>query len=301
MNSQPILTHLQSKIERQVLSGRIKWIVLTILGIVSASLGLKGFVIPSGFLDGGVTGISLLVNRLTGWPLPALIFLINIPFVVLAYYQVSRNFALRTIIAIGGLSLSLIYIQYPVVTQDKLLVAIFGGFFLGLGIGLCIRGGCVIDGTEVLAISTGRKIGLTIGDVILLINILIFSIAAFKFTLEIAMYSVLTYFAASKAVDFVVHGIEEYTGVTIVSEKSDEIRMMITEKMGRGVTILVGKRGFGKTGDHEGRIDVIYTVITRLEIARMKTEVNLIDENAFMVIHSVNDTIGGMVKRRALP
>lgn len=279
--------------------GKLRRLTLVALGILSAGLGLEGFVLPSGFLDGGVTGISLLIHRLSGWPLPLLIVLINLPFMFLAYRQVNPAFAIKTMLAIGGLALCLVFVPFPVVTQDKLLVSVFGGFFLGLGIGLCIRGGCVIDGTEVLAISVGKKSGLSIGDVILMVNILIFSVAAFLFNLETALYSLLTYFAASKSVDFVVHGIEEYTGVTIVSEKSDEIRAMIIDTMGRGVTILVGKGGYGKKGQ-SGEIDVLYTVITRLEIARLKSEIAVIDPQAFVVMQSVNDTKGGMVKKRPL-
>lgn len=293
------LTGTIQRAERSFYSRHLRNAVLATLGILSAGLGLKGFVLPGEFLDGGVTGISLLVNRLTGWPLPLLIILINLPFVFLAYRQVGVGFALKTLLAICGLALALIFIPYPTVTVDKLLVAVFGGFFLGLGIGLCIRGGCVIDGTEVLAISAGKQSGLSIGDVILIINIIIFSVAAFVFDLETALYSVLTYVAASKSVDYVVHGIEEHTGVIIVSEKSEEIRLMIIEKMGRGVTILVGKQGFGKQGER-AHIDVVYTVITRLEIAKLKSEVELIDDKAFMVMNSINDTRGGMVKKRPL-
>lgn len=284
---------------RQMMPGKIRRLLLIGLGILSAGLGLEGFVLPNGFLDGGVTGISLLINRLTGWPLSLLIVSVNIPFIIMAYRQVGPVFAVKTLLAIIGLAVCLVIVPFPVVTQDKLLVAVFGGFFLGLGIGLCIRGGCVIDGTEVLAISVGKRSGMSIGDVILVINILIFVVAAVLFNLETALYSLLTYFAASKSVDFVVHGIEEYTGVTIISEKSDEIRRMVTEKLGRGVTILVGKRGYGKTGDR-GEIDVVYTVITRLEIAKLKSEVNAIDEGAFVVMQSINDSKGGMVKKRPL-
>lgn len=284
---------------RQMMPGKIRRLLLIGLGILSAGLGLEGFVLPNGFLDGGVTGISLLINRLTGWPLSLLIVSVNIPFIIMAYRQVGPVFAVKTLLAIIGLAVCLVVVPFPVITQDKLLVAVFGGFFLGLGIGLCIRGGCVIDGTEVLAISVGKRSGMSIGDVILVINILIFVVAAVLFDLETALYSLLTYFAASKSVDFVVHGIEEYTGVTIISEKSDEIRRMVTEKLGRGVTILVGKRGYGKTGDR-GEIDVVYTVITRLEIAKLKSEVSAIDDSAFVVMQSINDTKGGMVKKRPL-
>lgn len=286
-------------ISRKLVSGEIRGFLLMVLGVLSACFGLKGFVLPNHFLDGGVTGICLLVNAMTGWSLPVLIVVINIPFIILAIKQFNLTFALKTFGAITMLALAIAFVPIDAVTNDKLLVAVFGGFFLGLGIGLCIRGGCVIDGTEVLAVYTGRKSGLSIGDVILIINVIIFAVAAFKFTFVISLYSLLTYFAASKAIDFVVHGIEEHTGVTIVSVKSDAIRKMIIEKMGRGVTIFVGKGGYGSHGK-QGEIDVVYTVITRLEIARLKSEIEQIDENAFVIYQSINDTSGGMVKKRPL-
>lgn len=287
------------RISRKLVSGEVRGFLLMILGVLSACFGLKGFVLPNQFLDGGVTGICLLVNAVTGWSLPILIVVINVPFILLAVKQFNLAFALKTAGAICLLALSLAFIPIESVTDDKLIVAVFGGFFVGLGIGLCIRGGCVIDGTEVLAVFTGRKSGLSIGDVILIINVIIFGVAALKYDLVIALYSLLTYFAASKAIDFIVHGIEEHTGVTIVSTKSEAIRQMIIEKMGRGVTIFVGRGGYGKHGK-QGEIDVVYTVITRLEIARLKTEIEQIDENAFIIYQSINDTSGGMVKKRPL-
>lgn len=287
------------KISNKLVSGEVRGFLLMLIGVLSAGFGLKGFVLPNEFLDGGVTGISLLVSRLTGWPLPILIVVINLPFIILAVKQFNIAFAVKTLGAICLLAICVAFVPFQTVTEDKLLVAVFGGFFLGLGIGLCIRGGCVIDGTEVLAVYTGRKSGLSIGDVILIMNVIIFSVAAIKFSLETSLYSLLIYFSASKAVDFVVHGIEEHTGVTIVSSKSDEIRQMIIDKMGRGVTIFVGRGGYGKHGSH-GEIDVVYTVITRLEISRLKAEVEQIDENAFIIYQSINDTSGGMVKKRPL-
>ena len=191
-------------------------------------------------------------------------------------------------------------IEFPLITSDKLLIAVFGGFFLGLGIGLSIRGGSVIDGTEVLAIYTSRKTTLTVGDIILGFNIIIFSMAAYLINIEVALYAILTYLVASKTVDFVVHGIEEYTSVMIISEKSEEIKDAITGRMGRGVTILKGRGGFGKTGHRTKEYDIIYSVITRLELQRLKTEIAKIDENAFVVENSVNDIKGGMIKKRPL-
>ncbi|MBK7852685.1 MAG: YitT family protein [Bacteroidetes bacterium] len=280
--------------------GRFSSMFLLSLGILSACLGLKGFLLPNHFIDGGVTGISMLISFLSGIPLPLLIVLINIPFVILGYRQIGFVFALKTTLAVLGLGFSLWLIEFPDITHDKLLVAVFGGFFLGAGIGLAIRGGGVLDGTEVLALAISRKAGMSVGDIILLFNILIFSAAAYLLDFERAMYSTLTYLSASKTIDFVIHGLEEYTGVTIVSDRSEEIRRIIIYQMGGGVTLLKGKRGYGSHGDKNHDMDVIYTVITRLEINKLKGLVELIDPQAFMVMHSINDTKGGMIRKNPL-
>lgn len=269
------------------------------LGILSASFGLKSFLLPNDFIDGGATGIALLLTKLTGAPLPAIIFLVNVPFVLLGYRVIGKQFAIMTAIAISVLALVMATASFPIITHEKILVAIFGGFFLGAGIGLAVRGGCVIDGTEVLAISLSKKSGSTVGDIITLVNIFIFSAAAYFLSIETAMYSMITYLAASKTVDFLIEGIEEYTGITIISPKSEEIREMLIHKLGRGVTIYNGKRGFGKTG-HNTDVEIVYTVITRLEISKLTSEIELIDPHAFVVMTSIKDTRGGMVKKRPL-
>lgn len=274
--------------------------LMVVCGIFSAGLGLKGFLLPNDFIDGGVTGISLLVAQLTNIGLPVLIVLFNIPFVIMGYFQMGRNFAIKTTLAIIGLALCLYFINFNIVTSDKLLISVFGGFFLGMGIGLSVRGGCVIDGTEILALYLSKKTPVSIGGVILIINIIIFSFAAFLLGVEPALYSLLTYLAASRTVDFIVHGIEEYTGVTIISSKSEEIRKMITEKLGRGVTVYKGKGGYRQKGEDEKEIDVIFTVVTNLEMPRLKSEIQKIDSKAFMVMNTVNDTRGGTIKKRRL-
>jgi uncharacterized membrane-anchored protein YitT (DUF2179 family) len=279
----------------------IKDTVFITAGVFAAAFGLKGFLLPNNFLDGGVMGISLLVNVITKINLSYLVVILNIPFIIIGYTQISKLFAIKTMIAIVALALCLAFVDFPLITDDKLLIAVFGGFFLGAGIGLSIRGGSVIDGTEVLAIFTSKKTTLTVGDIILGLNIIIFSVAAYLLHVEIALYAILTYLVASKTVDFVVHGIEEYTSVMIVSEKSEEIKNAITNKMGRGVTILKGKSGFGKKGHREKDLDVIYSVVTRLEMQKLKMEIAKIDEEAFMVENSVNDIKGGMIKKRPLP
>ncbi|MEA5257440.1 YitT family protein [Arcicella aquatica] len=296
--TQPILQNtLQQK---NVVLQYGKDALLVIVGVLSASFGLKGFLLPNDFLDGGVTGISLLINILTDINLPLLIIIVNLPFIWLAYTQVSKIFAFKTLLAIGVLALSLTFITFPIVTTDKLLIAVFGGFFLGAGIGLCIRGGCVLDGTEVLALFISRKTVLSVGDVIIVINVIIFSAAAILISVETAMYAMLTYLGASKTIDFLIHGLEEFTGVTIITEHSEAVRKVIIEKLGRGVTIFNGKRGFGKRGQLNEDLEIIYTVVTRLEIQKLTDEVANIDQSAFIIQQSINDVKGGMIKKLPL-
>ena len=270
------------------------------LGILSAGFGLRGFLLPNGFLDGGATGISLILKRLTGLHLSLLLVLVNLPFIFLAYKIIGKTFAFKTAMAVGCLALCVALLPYPQITNDKLLIAVFGGFFLGAGIGLSVRGGAVIDGTEVLAIAISKKTGVTIGDVIMSVNIVIFCTAAVVTSIETALYAMLTYLAASKTVDFVIEGIEEYTAVTIISYKEEKIRNMIIHTMGRGVTIYKGERGHGRSGEKLYDMKIIYTVITRLEVGKLKMEVQKIDPNAFVVMHSINDMKGGMIKKRRL-
>lgn len=274
-------------------------VLFVIVGILSAGLGLKGFLLPNGLIDGGMMGIALLVNMLTPIHLPFLVVGLNLPFVYMGYRQVGWQFAVKTFFAILGLAFCLVLMHYPVFTYDKTLVSVFGGFFLGAGIGLTMRGGCVIDGTEIVALYLSRRSNVYVRDVILVVNVVIFSVLAFVVNLETALYSILTYLSASKTVDFVVHGIEDYVGVTIVSVESDEIRKWILYRLGRGVTIYNGKRGFGKRG-HQKEMDVLYTVVTRLELSKLNHEIEKMDDKAFMVMSPVSDIRGGMVKRRGL-
>jgi len=302
-SGRPLSPYEQAKAFRTLrlsITANIKDYLLITGGVFSASFGLKGFILPNRFIDGGATGISLLLTEITRLPISFFIILINIPFIIIGARNISMDFAVKTALGIIGLAIALAFVTFPIVTNDKLLVSIFGGFFLGAGIGLSVRGGGVIDGTEVLAIFLSRRIGITIGDVILLFNIMIFSDAAYILNLETALYSVLTYLSASKTVDFIIEGIEEYTAVTIISPKHIEIRQMIVETMGRGVTIFKGRRGFGKTGESMAETDIVYTVITRLEVSRLNSEIEKLDPNAFVVMSSVKDTKGGMIKKRRL-
>lgn len=277
-----------------------KSLLFIALGAFSASFGLKAFLLPNNFIDGGVMGISLIAAEISDFSLSLFIVAINTPFIIMAFSTVGKQFAIKSIFAIILLALIVHFLAFDVITEDKLLIAVFGGFFLGMGIGLTIRGGAVIDGTEVLAIFISKKTPLTIGDVILLFNILIFSLGAYVFSVEVSLYAMLTYLAASKTVDFVVSGIEEYVGATIISDKSEEIRVAITEKLGRGCTIYAGKGGYAKDRNELKSIDIVYTLLTRLELSKLHREVDKIDKEAFIVMHSVKDAKGGMIKKRAI-
>jgi len=278
----------------------IRDILLISAGVLSAGFGLRGFILPNNFIDGGAVGISLLIAEVSSWPLPLLLIIVNAPFIFLGATNIGKDFALKTGLGILALALAVAFIPYPEITDDKLLVAVFGGFFLGMGIGLAVRGGGVIDGTEVLAINLSKKTDLTIGDIILILNIIIFSVGAYLLSVETALYSILTYLAASKTIDFIIEGIEEYTGVTIVSYKADEIQRVITQTLKRGVTIYKGERVFFEEGEQHRDTNVIYTVITRLEVNKLNTEIAKIDPNAFVVMNRVKDTKGGIIKKRRL-
>lgn len=265
------LRHLRINLRRG-----LKDALFSLLGVFSAAFALEGFLLPNGFLDGGATGIALLVNRFVAIEFAAILIMINIPFLLIAYKLIGRAFALRATGSIVALALITWQVDFPEVTHDKLLVAAFGGFFMGAGIGLAVRGGSVLDGTEVLGLALGRRIGITIGDVVLLINVLIFTVAAWLIDVETALYAMITFLAASKTMDLVIEGIEEYSGITIISPHHEDIRHMIANTMGRGLTVYNGKRGFTK-GAGANDVDILYCVLTRLEVSRFLSEVQKID------------------------
>jgi uncharacterized membrane-anchored protein YitT (DUF2179 family) len=278
----------------KVMLREIKNTLLIVLGIACAGMGLKGFLLSSRFIDGGVTGISMLLADIMGMPLALFILVINLPFIVIGYRHIGSLFALRSALAIGGLSLCLALVKFPDVTPDKLLTAVFGGFCIGAGIGLAIRGGAVLDGTEVAALLISKKSHLLkVGDVILMLNIVIFAVAAFFLGVELAMYSILTYIAASKTIDFLTHGIEEYNAVIITSEHSDTIRQAILDELNRGLTVYKGRGGHSDVEQ-----DTLYCVVTRLEIGSIKTIALTIDPEAFIIVHPLADVEGGMVTKQ---
>lgn len=285
-------------IKQLILKRKIRDFVFICVGVILASIGLKGFLFPNNFLDGGAMGVSLLLQILTGFNLSILIVLVNLPFILLGAKQISISFAVKSTLAIIALALLVHLIQLPTITDDHLLIAVFGGFFLGAGIGFSIRGGAVIDGTEVLAISVSRKSSLTVGDFIAIFNIVLFIIAALIVSVETAMYSMLTYFSASKTVDFIINGIEEYIGVMIVSDDAEIIKEMIASKLERGVTVFRSDGGFGNKGKALPDRKILFCVITRLEVTRLLLEVEKIDRGAFVIQYPIKDTKGGMIKKR---
>jgi len=272
----------------------------TALGILFCGFALKSFLVPNQFFDGGVTGISLLIHELYHINIAYVIILANIPFIIMGAYQINKRFAWRTFAAVVGLGLCLLFIPYPQVTSDKLLVSIFGGVFMGIGIGLSIRGGCALDGVEILALYTGKKISFTISEIILGINIVIFLIAATKLGLPTAMYSILTYYTASRTTNFVIEGLEEYTGVTIISGQSQLIKEKLVMELGRGITVYKGERGFLKESfEISNPVDIVFTVVTRLEIRRLRNMVSEVDPKAFVFTSLIKEAAGGVLKRRA--
>ncbi len=262
-------------------------------GAFLSAVGIDCFLLPNHFIDGGATGVSMLVAQKTGLPLAILLVLANAPFVAIGCKHFGATFALRSAFAIGALAVAVEAIPFPKATEDNLLGAVFGGFLVGAGVGLAIRNGGVLDGTEILAVLLSKRTFATVGEIILGLNVVIFALAAFALGVEPAMYSVLTYFTAFKTIDYLLHGIEAYNGVMIVSEKHAEIRAAILTELGRGVTVLKGRGGY-TTAEQE----VLYCVVTRLELTRLEGLVTAKDEGAFVVVSPVHEVSGGTVKRR---
>jgi len=271
--------------------------LLITAGVFSAGMGLKGFLLPNHFIDGGVTGISMLLSIVTPLPLSIWLPLVNLPFIALGYRHLGRAFAVRSVLAIGALAVVFATVPFPDVTHDKLLTAVFGGAFLGAGIGLAVRGGAVLDGTEIAALLIGKRSPvLKVGDVVLAFNAGLFLIAMRTLGIEPALYSMLTYVSAARTLEFILHGIEEFTAITIMSAAPQEIRAAILQEMGRGITIYKARGGM--TGDDR---EILYCVVTRLEIGRVRRIVESFDPSAFVVQHPLADVRGGMVHRHAIP
>ncbi len=273
-------------------------VIYLVLSVCSASFALKSFLVPNHFLDGGITGISLLLFEVYGWNLGLVLILLNIPFVVLAFYKVNRNFGIRSCLTIVLIALMLYFVPFPELTHDKLLIAVFGGFFIGIGIGLAMRGGGTFDGMEVIAQMTMKKSGFSITEIILGLNIIIFIVASVFLNVETALYAILTYIIAGQTTRYVIEGIEAYTGVTIVSANSEKIKRALVLTLNKGITVYKGERGFMKESfEMSNDVDIIFTIVTRLEVRKLRNIVHSIDPKAFIFTQTVREPQGGIVKQ----
>lgn len=272
-------------------------IIYTVLGLTIAVIALKGFMLPNNFLDGGVTAVSILVNKVFEIHISVLLIVFNLPFLILGYKKIGKTFTIQSLIAILIMSGLLYLVNIPTVTQDKVLIAVFGGFLMGLGIGLVIRGGAVIDGLEIIAHYTNRKTGFTTSEIIMLFNSLVILSAAISFGLETGMYSILVYYTAMKTSDYVVDGFEEHTSMSIISREDKLVKALIVKKFGKAITVYKGERGY-LPGSFEIKhdCDIVVTVITRLEIHRIKQAVLKIDPYAFFFVQSIKEVKGGFRK-----
>jgi len=275
-------------------------LILMIIGVITAGFALEGFLVPNKFVDGGVSGMSLLIHGIYHFPLPVILVLANLPFIIMGGYVISKEFAIKTFVCVVLLGVCFAYFPYPKVIVDKPLVSVFGGFFLGVGIGLTIRAGSALDGIEVLGTYTGKRSSFSVTEIVLFINVIIFLIAAYYFGIQSSLYSMLTYFTASKTIDYVVEGIEEYTGVTIISSQSETIKDRLVNELGRGITVYKGERGYlpGNFEIHNDT-DIIFTVITRLEMRKLKNLLHEIDPKAFVFASTIKEASGGILRRRS--
>ena len=265
------------------------------MGVLLASLGLKVFLLPNGFLDGGATGIAILLSELYDLNISLLLMAVSLPFMIMSWFTLSRRITLKSIFAILALAAMVHFENFTPVTEDKLLIAIFGGLFLGAGIGLTIKNGAVLDGSEVLGIFAHNRFGLSIGKVVLTFNIFLFGITALTISFETAMYSTLTFLITAKVIDFIIEGFEDFVGLMIVSAKSNEIDKGLIEVIKTGTTLYNGPKGFGKRGTRAEN-EIIHTVINRIDIRRTYNLIHQIDQNAFVIEFDVNHISGGIRK-----
>ncbi|MBA4409359.1 MAG: hypothetical protein C0397_08045 [Odoribacter sp.] len=277
----------------------LKNLLQILVGSGMAVFAMKGFMIPNRFMDGGVTGISILLHEISHINISIFVVVFNLPFIYLGYKRIGKTFAVQTTLAVILLALGLLFTDIPPVTTDRLLIAIFGGILIGTGVALVIRSGGVIDGAEVIAVFTKRRTGFSNSEIIMLFNTFIFAGAAFHFGLETAMYSLITYFAATRATDYVVDGIEQYTSINIISAQHERVKDFLVNELGKGITVYKGERGFlPGSFDIKSDCEIIVTIVTRLEINQIQDSIMDIDPKAFMYIQSINEASGGILKEK---
>jgi uncharacterized membrane-anchored protein YitT (DUF2179 family) len=278
----------------------LKNLLHLVLGTGLAVLAMKGFMMPNKFMDGGITGISILLHEIFHINISFLVIVLNVVFIYLGYIRIGKTFAVQTTIAVALLSLGLLFVEITPITHDKLLIAIFGGILIGTGVGLVIRGGGVIDGAEVIAVFTKRRSGFSNSEIIMFFNTIIFAVAAYKLGIEIAMYSIITYFTATRATDYVVDGIEEFTALNIISTQPEEVKSFLVNELGKGITVYKGERGYlPGSFDIKTDCEIVVTIVTRLEIKQIEEALMKIDPKAFVFVQSIKEATGGILKSKA--
>ncbi|MBD2847149.1 YitT family protein [Paenibacillus sp. IB182496] len=283
--------HQHTRLSRLQLLRRILFITI---GASLVAIGLEIFLVPNSIIDGGIVGISIIVSYLTEWPLGLFLFVLNLPFLFLGYKQIGKTFALSTLYGVSVMSLGTFLLHHvPPLTIDDFLAAIFGGVVLGTGVGLVIRFGGSLDGTEIVAILFTRRSAFSVGEIVMFFNLFIMSLAGFVFTWDRAMYSIIAYYIAYKMIDITLEGLDQSKSVWIISEESGEIGSAIMQRLGRGVTFLNGEGAY--TGDSK---KVIFCVINRLEEAKLKSIVNELDQSAFLAIGNIHDVAGGRFRKK---
>ncbi|CRK83671.1 putative membrane protein, YitT family [Neobacillus massiliamazoniensis] len=269
-------------------------IILITIGAILAAVGLEIFLVPNNVIDGGITGISIMLSYLTGWKLGIFLFILNIPFIFIGHKQIGKTFALSTLYGIIILSIATTLLHpVPAFTRDILLATVFGGILLGIGVGIVIRYGGSLDGTEILAILFNNKLPFSVGEIIMFFNLFILGSAGFVFTWDRAMYSLIAYFVAYKTIDITITGLDESKSVWIISDNSKQIGDAILNRLGRGVTYFNGEGAF--SGDDK---KVIFCVINRLEEAKLKEIVTEYDDSAFLAVADIAEVRGGRFKKR---
>ncbi len=271
-------------------------IIQIALAVIFASIGLKAFLLPNGFLDGGVTGIAILLSKFSSLEISYILPLITIPFFILGWFTVAKRIIIKSIISVLLLALVIHFENFTPVTDDKLLIAIFGGIFLGAGIGLAIKNGSVLDGSEILGIFLNEKVGFSIGTIILIFNTILFGITAMVISVEVALYSILTFIVTGKVIDFVFQGFEDYVGLWIVTNESDTIQQRLLNEVGTGLTVYHGAKGYGSKGIQEN-MEIIQVILNRIDSRKAYRVVDSVDKDAFIVEFDVNYIRGGVLRK----
>lgn len=274
----------------------IKKYIFLMIGAIFASIGLEIFLVPNNIVDGGIIGISIMASYITKIPLGVFILILNLPFLFLGYKQIGKTFVFSTLFSVSVLAIGVSVLHpIPGLTSDSLLASIFGGIILGIGVGLIIRYGGSLDGTEIVAIIFTKKSAFSVGETVMFFNIFILSSAGLVFGWDRAMYSIIAYFIAFKVIDITIEGLDESKAVIIVSDKTEIIADLLMQRLGRGVTFIAGKGGYTKEQRY-----LLYSVVTRLEIAKLKSIIADIDPDAFVTINDVHEVLGGRTLKRAI-